>query len=409
MDDEGNLRLSADVEGKGYFTVQLSKGRVRLYARGYVGLIPLNERVFVDVVPRVPVRNLFRLVSMSGHQPALLSVLRHYATSDEWDDSLLAIYARALADAVEDVASQGLLREYVQRQETSSHPRGRLLVGMTLGSQLARGKRHVVTSAWSERTVDNPSNRALKLAVWLLAHRFASLGVRSRRDRQLHSRLNVLYSVFDGVALDHQLSFSGDGYVQGSTPLPSVRNYYRAALDLAVMVIRQDGLRLEEGAKASPRLPSLVIDMNRVVEGYLRTVLQMRRASLGGLDVLDGNGDGSKSLFDHPPSEPATPDVVVWDRERRSYPLVIDVKNVPVSDASDRGAIEQVVTYAASYRCNDVVLVHPRSHGQVLHGVRTLGTLGRLRVHQYLFDLGAEDLEAEEGAFARALGGLIGV
>ena len=53
LNAKGRLRLNPDVESKGYFTVQLTKGAVRLQARGYVGLIPLNDRVVIDVKPRV--------------------------------------------------------------------------------------------------------------------------------------------------------------------------------------------------------------------------------------------------------------------------------------------------------------------------------------------------------------------
>ena len=109
----------------------------------------------------------------------------------------------------------------------------------------------------------------------------------------------------------------------------------------------------------------------------------------------------SRSWTD-PPSENATPDIVFPCGEHR-WPLVIEVKNVPVNGNSNRGAIEQAITYAAAYRCDSVVLAHPRGRHQDKAGLRLQGRIGDLAVYQYVFDLEATGLLAEERNFADSM------
>ncbi len=83
--------------------------------------------------------------------------------------------------------------------------------------------------------------------------------------------------------------------------------------------------------------------------------------------------------------------------------MVIEVKNVPVKGHSDRDAINQVITYAATYRCNRVILVHPRARDQREHGLKLQGRISDLFVYQYVFDLKSVDLRGEEKMFGKAM------
>lgn len=403
LDDSGRLQLNPDVEAKGYFTVQLVKGRVRLQAGGYVGLIPLNERVVIDVVPRAPVANLSRLLRVSRYMPQFLLSERRYERDHEWNESLLDLYAGTLVKRVEIIASSGLLQEYRRREADTSFPRGRILVESTYGRLRPRGVTYKVATSWFERTPDNQPNRCIKYALWFLADRLARLGQIGRLRRELLLRIGGLYELFRQVPLDHSLRFLHDPVVRGVGPIPSLRDYYRAALDMAVVAVMEHGITLESH-KSGVELPSLILNMNRVVEDYLRRVLQERAVSDGwDTEVLDGNTDGKKILFDASPSEDVTPDIVFRNRSDHRYPLIIEIKNVPVAGNSARPAMEQCVTYAATYRCERLVLVHPRGRGQAFTGLRLQGRIGDLSIYQYIFDLGGESIEGEEAIFAQAM------
>lgn len=402
LSTSGRLRLNPDVESKGYFTIQLTRGAVRLQARGYVGLIPLNDRVVIDVKPRVPVANLGHLLRVSGYVPSSLGAERPYATDPTWNESLLDLFAGWLAARVDVIASEGLLLFYEQREEATSFPRGRVLTDATHTRLRSRGIRHQAVSSWFTRTADNPANRCLKYAIWFTAGRLAILGSRTASRRLLLQRLGALYELFSSVPLDHSLSFLSDPLVTGARETPSLRRYYRPALDLAVAIVRRYAVDVEVTGRGVD-LPSMVLNMDAIFEDYLRNTLQAEAGRAGvGVDVLDGNAAGKKPLFDEPPSETATPDIVFRDAGHRC-PLLIEVKNVPVNGNSSRGAIEQAVTYAAAYRCNRVVLAHPRARNQVIGGLRLQGRIDELEVYQYVYDLEAADLLAEERTLADAM------
>lgn len=399
LDPSGELRINPDTQR--YFDMYLKKGSLSLRARGCVGYIPISDRVVVQVEPRVPVRDLSRIIRISGVPPTPLGALRNYATSKEWSDTLLDLYAGKLISDIEKIVASGLLREYTEQRAISSFPRGRVRLSESIQVLSSRGNRHAAVISWHERSLDNPPNRCLKYAVWLIAQRYMQLQPKDAHSRALHKRLSGLYSLFEGVQLDQSLTFLEDGRVRGVAPLPSSRAYYREALDVAIATIEQRSVLIEDST-GPLRMPSIVVDMDTVFEAFIRNVLREHATTNGwSATVLDGNKDGQKDLYNERPSPPANPDIVVRSGDGMTA-LIIEIKNVPVKDASSRGAVHQAVTYALSYRAKRVVLVHPRGRVQT-PGVRYVGDIKDVSVYQYRFDLDAEDLVGAANDFGQEI------
>lgn len=405
FDETGELDLYPEIGTSDYIQIHLSGGKVRLQAGGRVGVIPLNERVAIDVVPRVPVGNLLRLLSISEHAPEVLAHERSYAREGAWDDSLINIYAQAIAAHAESISSSGIYRAYQRREEHTSFPRGRVLITPTIQQLHSRGLQHRAAVTRFERSADNAPNRCIKYAIWFVARRLVQLGAASSPGRQLLARLGVAFESLRGVRLDHQLTFLSDPEVQGRQSLPPLRSYYRPALNLAIAIIRQHGIRIE-GQQRGIGLPSLVLNMNDIFERYLRNVLQAQAHDRSWqVEVLDGNTYGKKLLFDAKPSEEVTPDIVIRDpSDGGSVPLVIEVKNVPVGQQSKRSHIEQVITYGASYRCSRLMLVHPRGYDDKEGGLAVQGEIDGTTVYKFTFDLAADSLVEGEAEFADEVG-----
>jgi 5-methylcytosine-specific restriction enzyme subunit McrC len=403
VEQSGQLRINPDAQR--YFDVHLKKGFLSLRARGVVGYIPLTDKIVVQVQPRVPVANLSRVIQVSAVPPTPLTSMRTYATTDDWNETLLDLYAKALIHQVRLVFSTGILRDYVRREALTSFPHGRVLHNQSLQKLRSRGIRHAVSASWFERTPDNAPNRCLKYALWLLCRRYMSLRSPGADSRRLHRTLNGLYAGFDGVELDHSRRFMQDGSVQGSKPLPASRPYYRDALNVALAAIQQRTILIED-ATGPLRMPSVVLDMNVVFEAYVRNVLREHAVSASWqARVLDGNEAGRKDLYNAKPSPPATPDVVI--RPHAGPPLIIEIKNVPVGGASARDAVHQAITYALSYRADRVILVHPRGRTGPSSGMSYVGDVDHVSVYQYRFDLGSGDLDAEAWRFGAAVGDLL--
>src|SRR5216684_7817826 len=68
----GKLDILPAVMSKGYFDIDYRGDALSFVAGRYVGLIPINDRVLIDVKPKVPVKNLLRLIDIAGEELGVL-------------------------------------------------------------------------------------------------------------------------------------------------------------------------------------------------------------------------------------------------------------------------------------------------------------------------------------------------
>jgi 5-methylcytosine-specific restriction enzyme subunit McrC len=403
---DGELDLDSTAAGR-YFTLQFAKKKLRLQARGHIGFIPINERVAVDVLPRCDIANLSRVLRTGGFAPQVIETSgRSYVVDPDELPNLRDFYAEVLLEELAQIEAFGQMREYERRVERTTSPRGRLVLGAPETQLAAAGWSASVVAAWFERTADIPANRCLKLSIWLLAQAYARSDQPTRGQRRLVRGLNRFYGLFADAALDHRLDFLRDPIVRGTMPLPSTRAYYRNALDVASLIVRSSSIAFDR-AGSDVHMPSVAIEMDKVFERYIRAVLDTGLAPFRpSLSVLDGNTQGAKPLFDAPPSEDATPDIV-FELADESTPVVLDVKYKPAKSGPDRTDLNQVIAYGASYRSEAVVVVQPRADNSPRHGLVHLGDIEALSAYQYVVDLDAE-LEVEEREMVAALGELAG-
>lgn len=405
LDRDGNLSLNPEVEKGDFFAVSLRRGKLRLHSRGFVGFIPVSRNVVVHVRPRVPVSNLTRIAGIAGVRATVLTSIRQYETRGSWNQSVADVYTSSLLDHLNQIVAHGLLREYFPRNDETSFPRGRIQFSDTLRRFQARGNAHKAAVVWFERTPDNAINRCIKYAMWALGQHYEGTSHTNYQSRRVFQQLAGMYSMFDGVKFDSNCDFAGDPQVLGSQALPSLRSYYRPALDVAMAIVTQKGLLLESSGE-DIALPSIVINMNELFEEYVRRVLTICAEEAGWeFTVLDGNTSGAKMLFNREPSPQATPDVVIRDTLGEPA-LILEIKNVPAMGQSSREAINQAVTYAVSFRAKGVVLVHPCNAGQE-SGLAELGVVDKIHVYQYRYDLGQEDLAAEDAKLFEAVASLV--
>lgn len=416
----GELNLYPEVTGKNLFDVDLRKDRLVFRAGRFIGQIPVNDRVMIDVRPRVPFANLERVLRVADQEPLSLAPhSRRYAEHHVGTPSLLQSLAESLVDALFAIQAEGLHRQYVRRTTDTSFPRGRILMSETMRRHEARGMHHRAAVSWFEPSVDTSPNRCVKHAVWHLARRFRGAG-RSAENRRLLANLNRLYHLFDGVALDTTLGFLSDPLVEDPRRLPAIRAYYERPLRLAAMIARGSGVAFgERGGEVE--LASLAVNLEDAFEEYLRIVLASGlRDCLPDLRVLDGNltgqVGGAKNLFDIDSSDdlgaesPATPDIILRrsssDGSGVEHPMVLDIKYKVYKPRAERGDVNQVVTYAASYGAPVAVIAHPHQE-KSKRGLRVVGRLGNITLYQYGFDLSANRLDAEEEAFVSSMRNLI--
>ncbi len=386
----GEIDIIPEVQGHEYFDITFRGDRLTLTAGKYVGLIPLNDRVFIQVEPKVPIGNLLAILSAVEGEIVELSVLnREYRTTAEAPPTqLLAAIASAFASALSQIEVDGLQKRYDPFTEGGSFLKGQIRFNESVQRYWSRGTRYAAVSTFFDLTADIQENRLLRYAchVLLVHHRRAEI---LRNTIRRLSHFEELFSSA-GVRLDP----SGSRDIQKSAE--HAPEYLRA-LRLARLIVSGHGIELR-GDGEDVSLPSFLINMETLFEDYVRHVMATR---LTGVEVLNGNTKGSKSLFDDRKDPPATPDVVV--RRGADHPLIGEVKYKTLETRDDR---YQVLAYGLSYRARDIVLILPAGSPES-SGLAGVGEVNGIRVHRYRFDLAATDLNAEEGRMAATLQGLL--
>lgn len=432
ISDEHRIVLNAEIDGRDVLRANFRGGVLQLQATSFVGVIPLNEHVVLRVRPRVPLANLTRMVIATGHSVLPLSAFREYAGRGTADDWAMDIYTDALLDHVDTILDAGMMRIYERLEGEGHFPHGRIDFARTVQRFAARGVPNKAAFSWYERTVDVPTNRCIKAAMQIVLEHLLKVRDQPRKgDRLKIKRLAGQLGAFEEVADDTDLRFLEDSEVLGLVPLPDPRAYYRPALDLAMLVVCDQGISLDLGG-SDVQMGSLLIDTNKLFENFVRISLSEHAAlNAWPVEVLDGNKDGKVDLYDVPDAAPAPfgvplealakvdaglaqPDVVLRTSDG-SVVLVAEVKNTTHgkgSDADDvlpeRGEVEQAVTYALRYGLTHTMLIHPWIKGT--QGLVYVGRIRTIDVYDYRLDLSEDNgIDTALDDMASVIGRLAGV
>ncbi|MFV3132037.1 5-methylcytosine restriction system specificity protein McrC [Niveispirillum sp. KHB5.9] len=407
--EDGSLDLYDDV--KRLFRLVFDDGKPAIQCGGWIGYIPLNDQFALEVAPKVPIGNLERIIGMAaGYSPSVLQkYTRHFGNAADRPEPISIILADQLLDAFDRIWDAGLLKTYNRCERIGSSPTGRI-DPFASAWRTAKAGRPVAVSSSFQRNVDFGPNRLLLFALEKLFARY--FGDRSqsmyRRLRRCEQAISRLADVT--VAQLHEVSPEAvNSYLRN---LPVHHEHYADALLLAQLIVSEAGLSIRN-ADGLIVLPSILIDMSKVFESYVRRVLANYLELDSRISVKDGNAmppiGSAMKLFEpynvRGRENPAmTPDIVIeFENVTR---LVIDVKYKPERNLPDRGDTEQAVTYGARYECNKVMLLHAgrsAAQGQVNH----VGNVGIFSVYNGLINLNAENIEKEEFNLAEKIRSLL--
>jgi 5-methylcytosine-specific restriction enzyme subunit McrC len=341
-----------------------------------------------------------------------MDLYRQYSETDPGLPSLMDVIAQAFVKAIELVVREGRLRQYEYHKRTTAFPRGRIHLGDTLRKSQARGRYDTVISSAFEQTVDVPVNRLLKYALWKLASRYERMP-KTRAVRRLLNRISAAFQAFDGVYLDHRLSFQTDHLVRDPALLVPIRDYYERAVWIAKLIVASAGIKIASSS-GNLILPTILLNLDDVFETYVRKVLQESAARSRKFAALDGNLNpplgASKRLFNQPAllgaNAKACPDVLIIDLMDESPRAIVEVKYKSIASMADRHDVTQTLVYGLTYDCGVGILVHPKI-GNGISGLQLVGRIGSIILYQYAMDLEHADWAAMEAAFTKDIFELI--
>jgi 5-methylcytosine-specific restriction enzyme subunit McrC len=390
---DGRLDIYPELIGKDLFRVDFGTAGFSVLARGHLGLIPINNRIAIEVTPRVPLGNVEEmLVHAARSEPLQLSVgSQSFRESAVRPKAILDLFARQFVNLCEAIRVQGIYREYRRVSETGTSPRGRIDPYL---SALGRAKGNPSSAQWTtfDRTRDNGPNRLIRCTINVLIGQYLRMEGRAGA-RRLASLLASVDAYWPDVQICPISEVLNDSLVREPERIPVVRSSTRAAVELAKVILSGKGVELRSN-EGPLELPILLINMETVFEEYTRYVIQVEFQSRGQFLVVDGNIGGplgGRAPYFASVSNAsdvkrfATPDILIKNSSGQTL-IVGDMKYVPYEGKPRREDLDQVLTYSIVYGCKDVLLIYPADKSGTGRS-EAYAQVGGVSVHVFVVDL----------------------
>jgi 5-methylcytosine-specific restriction enzyme subunit McrC len=386
-------RITIYPEAEKFFDLDWRAGRLVVAPKSYVGLIPINGRIAIRVLPRFPIGNLFWILHrasaalrfMTGH-------LRQYEVIGEEGVDPLELLAKQLTQLCQESLRSGVLRRYLYRTFESGTGGG-LNLSQTISRFRSRGIRYL--SVWddAELSASLRENQLLKAAMTRVLAYFSTSPDRELRRLTL-AVAEVLFLLDSVPSLQAWERFSEVEVLNMVRRLPSLHRAYGSVLWLSYLIYSRRGISVESSGAAE--FDTFVVNLADVFEDYLRVLVSSRIADLvPGGTVKNGNVDEVR-LFTHGDPSIVKPDMYIISGGRPV--LVLDAKYKVQVKASDR---YEVLAFCEALGVGKAVLLLP---GDASNPAQLLGVTPRGTELQMLkINLAAANMQAAEDDFIRAL------
>lgn len=383
--ENGELALDPRIQGRGYLNVALAKGQVLFRADRHVGLIPINSHFAVRVRPRASIANLSYMIAHSGVAPvAIPAYSRGYLPRFEGAANVEQIYRRSLVAGANRIVERGLMKTY-QKDENPPKWRGRLLASETVRRHVSKGIKYRKEFSFSTLSLSSIENIAMRAALLQLT-RWLEAEDRKSPDLTEARRLERHFSAVSEWTEPTSALVSQLGRRIGV--LPPQLAYYRDPLWMAFLMLQR--AIPDVGADGSVALDSLITDVSKVFEAYVRRGL-VDRADREAWRITDGNLRPSSFFTDNGTYE-VKPDIVV---SAHGKPIaVLDAKYKPSPKENDR---YELLSFMDALGVKHGAFVCPATVGERSGFIGTTG--GGKRMSLLRFDLNAGDPHAEEERF----------
>ncbi len=350
-------------------------GQWRLTAGGWVGYLPVARDFTIALRPKVPLRNLFRLIEYAYDLPDLRfddGLIEVETLADVYDLLALLLARRVLARC-----RRGIYCAYAERTARGGVVRGRLLV-----SEMAREPWRVDVPCRDEiHTADVAENQIIAWSLHVIL-RSATLSERARPTVR-----RALRALTPAVSLQ---PFTARGC--RSCTYTRLNRDYQPLHALCAFFLEHSGPAHEAGSGAM--LP-FVVNMASLYERFVAAWLQRHLPPERSLTVqerhhLESANDAASLYFDL--------DLVLYNRKREAALCVLDTKyKADVRPAT--ADIAQVAAYAQAKSAPDALLVYPLAPPAL---PRLDARLGGVRVRGVAFALDG-DLEENGHSFLASL------
>ncbi|MBC9987991.1 hypothetical protein G3A49_13555 [Haloferax volcanii] len=328
-----------------YLTLELDgRGGYVANTGPYVGIIPCKDDTFLPIKPKTEISNLTYFLRESGRMAHELDSPFDedvpYQTIVDKLTGMHELFIRQLLNQLDRVKRNGLLKERVSEDVVLPRVEGRVNA-RNYARNVYRGRARAIPQTKSTQTVNNLPNQFLKFTLRKLvdAH-FVDI----EQDEIAH-RLDYFRPV---KSLDRSVDFREVKDVirraVEERDLPPSRSYYLAPLQLALLIIDQADITLDE--EVEDEFQSFMFKMHEAFEDYIRNIVGDHLDERG-YNVFNGEGTShSIDLYDSRSTDvrKLEPDIVISKGTKDVG--VIDVK---YKDELSNNDHYQLWTYKRQY------------------------------------------------------------
>ena len=405
VQEGGRLNILPSV--KNYFSIDYKpkNDKLSLVAGGFIGLIPINNDLAIEIKPKFSISNLARIVSIAEDNFKTLNFFsKKYRDSGDFSPIVFEFMAECLSNELRTLDEEGLLKEYLLKKENTHKIRGRININDSIKSLWSHGHFNKASVSYFDFTPDNSFNRLIK---YTLKFCIEELGLIGSDKQELREELIEFYSMFDAVALDLGLYCFEDVYhAIESEKITILRQYYINICEVCRLIINRRGVSFDENGD-DLELSSFTLDMASTFEKYLLNSIRFHRHIFPEETyILDGNKEGRKKFYNQPSfgTGDAKPDIIIKDGD--SCRVIADAKYKVKTKDTDR---YQVISHALSFGAKIAVLILPKDDNYNGESLVKLGGVGGdylIDVYEYYFNLASDDLISEEKNLSEALASL---
>jgi 5-methylcytosine-specific restriction enzyme subunit McrC len=358
FDTHGRSLILPETRALGAIEIKDTVDGARLMALGLIGYLPLTGNITLNIVPKVPIDNLWTMLEVGGENfSRILPTVRSYQTSAS--SAPIQMLARSFCHYLKGVLSAGFERSYYQHQQ-SGYYQPRVDFGPTISRYLSRGNPVETVSNIFEFGLNSAVNNVIKAACL----RFARLIPRGDDWQEERRLIQIALEALQRVKEREPSALDFD--LDQSVSL-RLRLHYSGMLRVYQLLFTGGGIAFtfEPGGK---ELPSFLFNLDDIFERFVRQsfVQGMREHSI---TVLDGNKHQGRLFEDN--KIPPTKSDLIFRRSKKEVIGIGEVKYKPKIKEADR---YQIISHVTAAKAPVGVLFSPTNGGES----QRLERIGRL-------------------------------
>lgn len=372
-----------------YFDLDYRGGKLVIAPKSFVGLIPVNDRVAIHVIPRFQINNLFYLINRSSTTLRFIEGYhRSYMLFSNVSSDPLETLADKFSSAAAEVVKAGILRKYCSSENPIPFS-GSLDISSTVTLYRSQGimDKHVWTA--DELTENILENVIVKYAATKVLGVLSSK-TPSKTTTSSIQALRRLMTELESVSLVGNSLILDEFFISYLIKhLPIQNSSYASLIWLSYLIIMQKGLTIESGGQVS--FDTFVVSMADIFEAYTRTIIQDHFHKTHTYLVRDGNKHQANLFVDNS-NYKVKPDIYIL-KDRKPI-AVLDAKYKPEIKPADR---YEILAFCEALHVKLAVVISPAISAE---RVLFLGrTPSGIEFWQVTIDLSSDNILVEEQAF----------